>query len=393
MLITYRLADIYNVNAQIMVTAVAGLFILPFFIFSSISGEIAEKYEKSFLIRIIKFVEIVLMVLTAFAFNMMEMWSLTFLLFCMGAQSTFFSPLKYSVLPQLLDNDELIAGNGLVSASTNIAILAGTLCGGLLILSPLGRIYISVGIIGVAAAGFAASLFVPIIPSSSKEIKISFNIVRTTWKILAYPMKKKDIMLTIFCSSWFWFIGSVFLAQFPSYTKYTIGGNEQVSTFFIVVFSVGVAFGAMLCNKLLKGRISGKYLPHALAGMSVFIVLLYLASFVRHPAGTQLIGIFEFIGSANAVWIVISFFLLFVCGGLYKVPIDTIMQKITPPEYMSRVIAANNVVNSFAMVLAALICALLIGFGISIPGLFLITGALNIMMMPFILKLARGNYE
>ena len=142
-LITFHLAELYDVNAQIMITAVAGLFILPFFLFSSLAGQIADKYEKSFLIRIIKFVEIVLMCLTAAAFETMHLWWLVFLLFCMGTQSTFFGPLKFSILPQLLNDEELVAGNGLVNAGTNIAILTGTLCGGLFILSPLGRHYIS----------------------------------------------------------------------------------------------------------------------------------------------------------------------------------------------------------------------------------------------------------
>ena len=144
-LITFHLAELYDVNAQIMITAVAGLFILPFFLFSSLAGQIADKYEKSFLIRIIKFVEIVLMCLTAAAFETMHLWWLVFLLFCMGTQSTFFGPLKFSILPQLLNDEELVAGNGLVNAGTNIAILTGTLCGGLFILSPLGRHYISAG--------------------------------------------------------------------------------------------------------------------------------------------------------------------------------------------------------------------------------------------------------
>lgn len=166
-LITFRLAETYNVNAQIMITAVAGLFILPFFLFSSLAGQIADKYEKSFLIRIIKLVEIILMCLTAAAFETMHLWWLIFLLFCMGTQSTFFGPLKFSILPQLLNDDELVAGNGLVNAGTNIAILTGTLCGGLFILSPLGRHYISAGVVGVAVAGYAASRFIPTAEPSS----------------------------------------------------------------------------------------------------------------------------------------------------------------------------------------------------------------------------------
>ena len=249
-LITFRLAETYNVNAQIMITAVAGLFILPFFLFSSLAGQIADKYEKSFLIRIIKLVEVILMCLTAAAFETMHLWWLIFLLFCMGTQSTFFGPLKFSILPQLLNDDELVAGNGLVNAGTNIAILTGTLCGGLFILSPLGRHYISAGVVGVAVAGYAASRFIPTAEPSSPGLRIDRNLFRSTWEMLVYPFCNRDVFRSIIGISWFWFLGSVFLAQFPSFAKDALGGDEQVSTLFLVLFSVGVGAGATFCNKL-----------------------------------------------------------------------------------------------------------------------------------------------
>ncbi|MCC8185560.1 MFS transporter [Cloacibacillus porcorum] len=391
-LITFHLAELYDVNAQIMITAVAGLFILPFFLFSSLAGQIADKYEKSFLIRIIKFVEIVLMCLTAAAFETMHLWWLVFLLFCMGTQSTFFGPLKFSILPQLLNDEELVAGNGLVNAGTNIAILTGTLCGGLFILSPLGRHYISAGVVGVAVAGYAASRFIPLAAPSSPKLRIDRNLFRSTWEMLVYPLSNKDVFRSIIGISWFWFLGSVFLAQFPSFAKDTLGGDEQVSTLFLVIFSVGVGAGATLCNKLLKGRVSGRYLSYSLIGMSVFIGMLYMFS-ASAPAGEGLMSVWEFLRGPRAAGIVFSMFMIALSGGLYSVPMYAMMQRMTPESHMARVIASLNIIDSLGMVLAAALTALMIAAGMSISGIFFAMAFINLLMLPLTIKLSRINYD
>ena len=391
-LITFRLAETYNVNAQIMITAVAGLFILPFFLFSSLAGQIADKYEKSFLIRIIKLVEIILMCLTAAAFETMHLWWLIFLLFCMGTQSTFFGPLKFSILPQLLNDDELVAGNGLVNAGTNIAILTGTLCGGLFILSPLGRHYISAGVVGVAVAGYAASRFIPTAEPSSPGLRIDRNLFRSTWEMLVYPFCNRDVFRSIIGISWFWFLGSVFLAQFPSFAKDALGGDEQVSTLFLVLFSVGVGAGATFCNKLLKGRVSGKYLSCSLIGMSLFIVMLYIFS-AAAPAGGELISALQFIRGPRAAGIVFAMFMIAACGGLYSVPMYAMMQTMTPESHMARVIASLNIIDSLGMVAAAMLTALMISAGVSISGIFLSMAFLNLLMLPLTIKLSRISYD
>ncbi|EHL66711.1 MFS transporter [Cloacibacillus evryensis] len=391
-LITFRLAETYNVNAQIMITAVAGLFILPFFLFSSLAGQIADKYEKSFLIRIIKLVEIILMCLTAAAFETMHLWWLIFLLFCMGTQSTFFGPLKFSILPQLLNDDELVAGNGLVNAGTNIAILTGTLCGGLFILSPLGRHYISAGVVGVAVAGYAASRFIPTAEPSSPGLRIDRNLFRSTWEMLVYPFCNRDVFRSIIGISWFWFLGSVFLAQFPSFAKDALGGDEQVSTLFLVLFSVGVGAGATFCNKLLKGRVSGEYLSCSLIGMSLFIVMLYIFS-AAAPAGGELISALQFIRGPRAAGIVFAMFMIAACGGLYSVPMYAMMQRMTPESHMARVIASLNIIDSLGMVAAAMLTALMISAGVSISGIFLSMAFLNLLMLPLTIKLSRISYD
>ena len=389
-LITFDLAAKYGLNAPVLITVVAGLFILPFFIFSSLAGQISDKYEKSRLIRIIKLVEIILMVLTAAAFHYVQLWWLIALLFLMGAQSTFFGPLKYSVLPQLLREDELVAGNGLVNAGTNVAILTGTLCGGLFIMSPLGRYYISAGIVGVAAAGYIASRFIPVLPASSPELKIDRNLFRSTWQLITYPVPNRPVFMSIIGISWFWFLGSVFLAQFPSFAKDIVGGDEQVSTLFLVVFTVGIGFGATFCNKLLGGRVSGKYVPGSLIAISVFIVMLYLVS-PSQAAGGALSGVGAFLSSGRSWLIILSMFLIAASGGLYSIPMYAMMQNLTPETHMARTIASLNIIDSLGMVIAAALMSAMIAAGMSINGVFLSMAFINLLMLPLTLKIARTD--
>lgn len=389
-LITFDLAAKYGLNAQLLITVVAGLFILPFFLFSSLAGQISDKYEKSRLIRIIKLVEIILMLLTAAAFHFVQMWWLIALLFLMGAQSTFFGPLKYSVLPQLLREDELVAGNGLVNAGTNVAILTGTLCGGLFIMSPLGRYYISAGIVGVAAAGYIASRFIPVLPASSPELKIDRNLFRSTWQLITYPVPNRPVFMSIIGISWFWFLGSVFLAQFPSFAKDIVGGDEQVSTLFLVIFTVGIGFGATFCNKLLGGRVSGKYVPGSLIAISVFIVMLYLVS-PSQAAGGALSGVGAFLSSGRSWLIILSMFLIAASGGLYSIPMYAMMQNLTPETHMARTIASLNIIDSLGMVIAAALMSAMIAAGMSINAVFLSMAFINLLMLPLTLKLARTD--
>ena len=389
-LITFDLAAKYGLNAPVLITVVAGLFILPFFLFSSLAGQISDKYEKSRLIRIIKLVEIILMALTAAAFHYVQLWWLIALLFLMGAQSTFFGPLKYSVLPQLLREDELVAGNGLVNAGTNVAILTGTLCGGLFIMSPLGRYYISAGIVGVAAAGYIASRFIPVLPASSPELKIDRNLFRSTWQLITYPVPNRPVFMSIIGISWFWFLGSVFLAQFPSFAKDIVGGDEQVSTLFLVVFTVGIGFGATFCNKLLGGRVSGKYVPGSLIAISVFIVMLYFVS-PSQAAGGALSGVGAFLSSGRSWLIILSMFLIAASGGLYSIPMYAMMQNLTPETHMARTIASLNIIDSLGMVIAAALMSAMIAAGMSINGVFLSMAFINLLMLPLTLKIARTD--
>lgn len=389
-LITFRLAEQNGMNAQILITVVAGLFILPFFLFSATAGQLADKYEKSFLIRIVKFVEIILMCMTAVAFQYLNLFALVILLFFMGAQSAFFGPLKYSILPQHLEEDELVAGNGLVSAGTYIAILTGTLFGGLLILHSFGRVIISTGVVSVAVLGFITSLFIPKALPPDPEVKIDWNIPKATWEIISYVKVIKPVFRSILGISWFWFLGAVFLAQFPTFAKDVLGGNEQVSTLFLIVFSVGVGFGSTICNRILKGRISMKLVAPACVGLSLSTLLLYTFSLL-FKKGDSLVGALVFLQDYMSWGIVLSLFLLAAFGGIYSVPMYALMQSKCPDEHRARSVAVLNITDSFAMVLSAFFVTGLLFMEMSIINVFLVLGIMNLLIMPLLSRMV-GAY-
>ncbi len=352
----------------------------------------ADKFEKSFLIRIIKFVEIVLMVMTAAAFTFLNLWGLVALLFFMGAQSAFFGPLKFSILPQHLNEDELVAGNGLVSAGTYIAILTGTLCGGLFILRPEGRAFISAGVVGVAVAGFISSLFIPKAEPSVSGMKFNWDPFRSTMEIISYVRPNVVVFRSILGISWFWFLGSVFLSQFPTFSKDILGGNEEVSTLFLVVFSVGVGLGSTLCNRLLKGKISARLVPFGCIGMTAATLLLYFFS-LTVPKSGDLSGIAEFISKPGSWGVIFSFLMLAASGGIFSVPMYALMQSRSSDEHRARVVACLNITDSFGMVLSAIFVSVLLLLDISIMNIFLFIGLVNLLITPILGRLARDEDE
>lgn len=257
-------------------------------------------------------------------------------------------------------------------------------------MSPLGRYYISAGIVGVAAAGYIASRFIPVLPASSPELKIDRNLFRSTWRLITYPVPNRPVFMSIIGISWFWFLGSVFLAQFPSFAKDIVGGDEQVSTLFLVVFTVGIGFGATFCNKLLGGRVSGKYVPGSLIAISVFIVMLYLVS-PSQASGGALSGVGAFLSSGRSWLIILSMFLIAASGGLYSIPMYAMMQNLTPETHMARTIASLNIIDSLGMVIAAALMSAMIAAGMSINSVFLSMAFINLLMLPLTLKIARTD--
>ena len=372
-LITYRLAESSGLDARILVTVAAGVFILPFFIFSASAGQLADKYERSWLVQIIKIAEVVIMSGAAVGFFLESIPLLMIILFLMGGQSTFFGPIKYSILPQHLREDELIAGNALIETGTFISILTGTIFGGLFVLRPGGIHFVSLLVVGIAIAGWWASRFIPKTTPIDPSLKLNKNIMQETLKIIADVKPRRDIFLAILGISWFWLVGATFLSQFPTYAKDVIGGDEQVATLFLAVFSIGIGAGSLACNGLLRGEVSGKYVPWAAVGMSVGSVLLYFAS-GRPPIipGTPEIGVFRFLLSIQNLGVLLCLLGISFFGGLYIVPLYAIIQSRSEEAHMARVMACSNIMDSLFMVASATGTTILLTMGVSIPDIFLV---------------------
>ena len=375
MLITYRLGDAAGIDSRILVNAAAGVFIAPFFVFAAPASDLADKFDRSTLMRWVKFAEIVVMAGAALGFYVNNVWLLMIVLFMMGAQSAFFSPAKYSILPQHLHEDELIAGNGLIQMGTYLAILTGTIAGGLLILRENG-IYLVGGIaVTIAAAGWLSSMLIPPTKPIDKSRRISFNLVARTFEMFRDVLPMKDVFGAMLAISWFWLVGATFLAQFPTYSRLILGTDESVATSFLAIFSCGIGLGSMACNAMLKGEVTTKYVPASAYGIAVASVLLWLVS-DRPPvvAGTPEIGALEFFSRPENFMITFCLFIIAFCGGLYIVPLYAVMQSRAPEAKVSGVIACSNISDSIFMAVAALGAGVLISRGVSIPQIFLTMG-------------------
>lgn len=375
MLITYKLGDAAGIDSRILVNAAAGIFILPFFIFAPTASDLADKYDRSDLMRWVKFAEIVIMAGAALGFWLNNVWLLMAVLFLMGSQSAFFSPAKYSILPQHLNEDELIAGNGLIQMGTYLAILTGTIAGGLMILKENGIFWVGGLAVTIAFSGWVSSMLIPPTKPINSNLKVSFNIVSRTAAMFKdiYPMRK--VFGSMLAISWFWLVGSVFLAQFPTYSRLILGTDESVATSFLAIFSCGIGLGSMACNAILKSKVTTKYVPAAAYGIAIASILLWLVS-DRPPVveNTPIIGALEFFSKPENFMITFCLFAIAFCGGLYIVPLYAVMQTKAPEEKVSSVIACSNISDSIFMAVAALGAGVLISWGITIPQLFLTMG-------------------
>ncbi|NOZ43517.1 MAG: acyl-[ACP]--phospholipid O-acyltransferase [Alphaproteobacteria bacterium] len=388
-LITYKIAvDQGWDNVQVIVPLAGGIFIAPFFIFSSLAGQLSDKLEKARLIRIIKFAEILLMALASWGFYTENVTVLMITLFWMGSQSAFFGPLKYSILPEHLRHDELIGGNALIEMGTFLSIILGLIVGGMLILTHGGIVIISATVLAVAIGGFIASFSIPkTIPGDSK-LRINFNIIQETFHIVRESHKDRKIFMSIMGISWFWFFGLTFLAQFPTYSREVIGATEGVGTLFNSAFSVGIGLGSFLCARLLRGQIHALYVPLAAIVMSLFGVDLYFAS--QHFSGShggELITVAQFLSHGVNIRILVDMVMIAVGGGVYIVPLYAIVQDQSAPSQLSRMIASNNIINSLFMTISALGSAVLISRGFTIPEVFLIAAIMNGFVAIYICKL------
>lgn len=371
-------------DADALVNISAGIFILPFFLFSATGGQLADKFEKSRLIRIIKLAEIAIMALAAVGFVLHSVPLLLGVLFLMGTQSTMFGPVKYSILPEHLREAELVGGNGMVEAGTFVAILIGTIAGGLLIaMQPLGPVIVAGCVIALAIAGWLASRAIPIAEATAPDLRLRYNPLTETVKLIKCARQERVVFIAIIAISWFWFYGALFLAQFPGYARSFLAGNEQVVTIMLAAFSIGIGVGSSLCERMSGGRIELGLVPLGAIGLTLFAVDLYLASPGQAlPVGTAAtVGAAEFFGHLSSWRIVIDLTLLGVFGGWFIVPLYALMQHRSAPEHRSRVIAANNVLNALFMVAAAGIAIGLRSAGVSVTELFVLTGLCNALVL------------
>ncbi len=384
--ITFQGVNVFGFGASQLANVAGAMFILPFFLFSATSGQLADKYEKSRLMRIIKAIEISLMVLAAIAFMNHSYAVLFAVLFLMGCQSTLFGPVKYAYLPQQLGTTELVGGNALVESGTYLAIIFGLIIGGISVAIDPGEQYVlSACLIGVAIFGYLASRGIPETRAVDPHLRINWNVWTETWRIVGFARENRSVYLSILGISWFWFFGSAMTLQIPAYTLDILNGNEQITTMLLVTFAVGVGIGSLLCERLSGHRIELGLVPFGSIGLSVFAIDLYFAQPAMHIVAVT--TVLEFINRPGSVRILADLTMLGAFGGLYSVPMYAMIQARAKRRHLSRIIAANNIINAIFMVAAAVFALALLYAGLSIPEFFAVLGLLNIAVAIYIYTL------
>jgi 1-acyl-sn-glycerol-3-phosphate acyltransferase len=362
----------------------AGLFILPFVLFSGIAGQLADRYDKALVLKIVKGFEILIMIAAAFGFAAQSIEILLAALFMMGVHSTFFAPAKYGLLPEVLRDRELVGGNALLEMGTFVAILLGTLTAGLL--AAIGhRGVITTMLIAIATVGFAFSLAIPKLQPAAPRLKVDWRPWTSTWDNIRAARERRSVFQSILGISWFWFYGALVLAQLPLYAKDELGGSEQVVTLLLVIFSCGVGIGSLLCERLSGYKVEIGLVPFGSIGLTAFAIDLYFAT-PHDPFGVALTAS-EFIRQPGAWRILMDLGLIGVTGGLFIVPLYALVQQRSRREVLSRVIGANSILNALFMVAAAGLAAAALQLGMTIPQVLLMTGVLNAFVALYIYSL------
>jgi len=370
----------------VLVNLAAGLFILPFFLFSATAGQIADRMEKATLIRAIKIAEIAIMALAAWGFVAGSLYALLGALFCMGLHSTFFGPVKYSILPQNLKDTELVGGNALVESGTFVAILAGTIAGGYLAALPnTGPLAAAVGGVAVATIGFAVSCLIPRSPAAAPDLRIDWNPVTETWRNFAFIRENRTLFLSILGISWFWLYGALFLSQFPEYAKTVLGGAESSVTALLAIFSIGVGAGSLLCERLSDRKIEIGLVPFGSIGLTLLGIDFYYAS--RALPTRELASVWALFYAPGHLRVTLDLFMMGVFGGFYIVPLYALVQSRTERSHVARVIAGNNILNAVFMVAGALAAIALIELDFSVTQILLAASLLNAVVAIYIYSL------
>ncbi|MGO4326809.1 MFS transporter [Cupriavidus sp. 2TAF22] len=389
-LVTYHTALFEGVDAKSAAFLISAIFIAPFVLFSATSGQIADKIEKSRLIRLVKTLEIGIMALGLAGFAWHSAPLLYLGTFLMGLHSTVFGPVKFAYLPQHLDETELVGGNGLVEMGTFVAILLGTLLGGELAGlahdgKVVGPIYVGAACVLLALAGRMVSARVPDSPAPQPDLRINWNPFTETWRNLGLARTDRTVFLSLLGISWLWFLGATFLTSFFSFAKDVLGGDQNVVTLLLAVFSLGIGTGSLLCERLSGRHVEIGLVPFGSIGMTVFALDLFFGSRGEHHA--ELSGLAGFVADPGHWRVLVDLFLLAMFGGFYSVPLYALIQSRCAPTHRARIIAANNILNSFFMIASSLLAVVMTQAGYSIPQLFLVVGLLNAVVAIYIYSL------
>lgn len=386
LLVAFKAATLTTLSSDVVVNLAGALFVLPFFLFSATAGQLADKYDKAALIRFVKLLEIAIMALGAVGFVRGSLPLLLAALFLMGLQSTVFGPVKYAILPQTLNEHELVGGNALVETGTSLAILMGTILGGILIAAEQGAsTWVPVAVLAIAVAGYVAAHYVPAAPPPSPDLVIDWNPVTETWRNLKFTRGNRTVFLAILGVSWFWLYGLVFLSQFPNFARVQLGGSEHVVTLLLAVFSVGIAIGSLLCERMSGHKVELGLVPFGSIGLTIFALDLAFASPGAH--GGPPTGVGEFLRSPGSWRVLFDLAMIGLFGGFYIVPLYALIQSRSERSHQSRIIAGNNILNALFMVVGAGVSAMLLARGLTIPQLFLVTALMNAAVAAFIYSL------
>lgn len=370
-------------------TVSAALFILPFFLFSAFAGQMADKFDKAWLARRIRFVEIFIVTLSAWSLFNGSVPFQQFCVFLAGCQAAFFGPIKYGILPQHLEKEELLGGNGMVEMATFIAILLGTIFGTLAINRAGGHFTVAAVMVAIGVFSFWTATRIPEAPSAQPELKLNWNIFAETWNVISMTRRRPDVFQSILGISWFWFLGVVFVTQIPLFTFDSLRGTEFIATLIFALFSIGIGMGSILCNRLLAGQITAKYVPLAALLMSLFMIDLYFSAgraTALTPDG-QTATVLTIVTSLRGLHVLFDLAIIAVLSGFYVVPLFAIMQTRTPYYLRARTVGANNIVNAIFMIVATGSSGLLLSAGLTARGLFLTLGLANLLAAAYIIRL------
>lgn len=384
-MVTYQLSVSW-MPPSIAGLVIAALFILPYLLFSATSGQLSDKFAKTKLIRYVKDLEIAIMLLGTLGFLLESPAVLLLCTFLMGLQSTIFGPLKYAYLPQVLESRELTGGNGIIETGTFVAILLGNVAGGLMIAVPeIGHYQVAAACLLLALLGRLLAQAVPELPATDPQLKINWNPFTETWRNLVMAHQQPVVFRSMLGISWMWFFGAVFLSQFPSFAKNVLHGNEQVASLLLVVFSIGIGIGSLLCETLSRRQVEIGLVPIGAIGMSVFSIDLYFAT--RGLADSLEMGIVAFLQDRTHWRVLIDLLGLSLFAGLYSVPMYALIQLRTEKTHTARIIAANNILNALFMIASSLLAGVLLAADFSIPQIFLVVGILNALVTFYIFML------